>query len=95
LPAPFGAGILADGGSINAGTDQAMALSIEQERQQLEADEAKLADRRKKLLERERTERLRAIDQSGLMKADGAAFEGIMKAIKSLGLDEVAKRLTA
>jgi hypothetical protein len=29
------------------------------------------------------------------MKADGAAFEGIMKAIKSLGLDEVAKRLTA
>lgn len=72
-----------------------MALSIEQERQQLEADEAKLADRRKKLLERERTERLRAIDQSGLMKVDGATFEGIMKAIKRLGLDEVAKRLTA
>lgn len=72
-----------------------MALTIEQERQQLEADEARLADRRKKLVERERKERLRSIEQSGLLKVDGAAFEGIMKAMKSLGMDEVAKRLTA
>ena len=90
-----GAGILTDGGSINVETDKAMALTIEQERQQLEADEARLADRRKKLAERERKERLRSIEQSGLLKVDGAAFEGIMKAMKSLGMDEVAKRLTA
>lgn len=72
-----------------------MALTIEQERQQLEADEARLADRRKKLVERERKERLRSIEQSGLLKVDGAAFEAIMKAMKSLGMDEVAKRLKA
>lgn len=72
-----------------------MALTIEQERQQLEADEARLADRRKKLVERERKERLRSIEQSGLLKVDGAAFEAMMKAMKSLGMDEVAKRLTA
>lgn len=95
MPHSDGAGILRNGGSINVGTDKAMALTIEQERQQLEADEARLADRRKKLVERERKERLRSIEQSGLLKVDGAAFEAIMKAMKSLGMDEVAKRLTA
>lgn len=72
-----------------------MALSIEQERQQLEAEEQRLADRRKKLLERERAERLKLVEQSGLLKADGAQFESIMTAIKKLGIEEVDKRLTA
>lgn len=71
-----------------------MALSIEQERQQLEAEEQRLADRRKKLNERERAERLKLIDQSGLMKADGAKFETVMKALKALGIDEAEKRLS-
>ena len=71
-----------------------MALSIEQERQQLEADEQRLVDRRKKLAERERAERLRLIDQSGLMKADGAIFEALMQAFKTHGIEEAAKRLT-
>lgn len=72
-----------------------MALSIEQERQQLEAEEQRLADRRKKLLERERTERLKLVDQSGLLKADGVRFESIMTAIRKLGVDEADKRLNA
>ena len=71
-----------------------MPLSIEQERQQLEAEEQKLADRRKRLAERERVERLKLIDQSGLMKADGARFEEVMQALKTLGIEEAAKRLT-
>lgn len=71
-----------------------MALSIEQERQQLEADEQRLADRRKRLGERERTERLKLIDQSGLIKADGTRFDSVMKAMKALGLEEAEKRLT-
>lgn len=72
-----------------------MALSIEQERQQLEAEEQRLADRRKRLNERERTERLKAIEQSGLLKADGGRFDSIMGAIKKLGIEEADKRLTA
>ena len=71
-----------------------MALSIEQERQQLEADEQRLADRKRRLNERERAERLKVFDQSGLMKADGARFDAVMKAIKALGIEEAEKRLT-
>lgn len=71
-----------------------MALSIEQERQQLEAEEQRLADRKKKLNERERAERLKVIDQSGLMKADGARFDAVMKALRALGIEEAEKRLT-
>lgn len=89
------AGIVAHGGVINGKVQHLMALSIEQERQQLEAEEQRLADRRKKLLERERTERLKLVEQSGLFKADGAHFESIMTAIKKLGIEEVDKRLTA
>lgn len=72
-----------------------MALSIEQERQQLEAEEQRLADRRKKLNERERSERLKLVEQSGLLKADSARFEAVMKALKTLGIEEAEKRLTA
>jgi hypothetical protein len=72
-----------------------MALSIDQERAQLEAEEQRLAERRKKLNDRERTERLKAVDQSGLLKADGARFDSIMSAIKKLGIEEADKRLTA
>jgi hypothetical protein len=72
-----------------------MALSIEQERQLLEAEEQRLADRRKKLNERERSERLKLVEQSGLLKADGARFEAVMKALKTLGIEEAEKRLTA
>lgn len=71
-----------------------MALSIEQERLQLEAEEQRLADRKRRLIERERAERLKVIDQSGLMKADGARFDAVMKAIKGLGIEEAEKRLT-
>ena len=72
-----------------------MALSIEQERAQLEAEEQRLADRRKRLNDRERTERLKSVEQSGLLKADGARFDRIMSAIKKLGIEEAARRLTA
>jgi hypothetical protein len=72
-----------------------MALSIQQEREQLEAEEQRLADRRKKLNERERNERLKAVEQSGLLKADGPRFESIMGAIRKLGIEEADKRLTA
>ncbi|KAK0351342.1 hypothetical protein LTR94_025323 [Friedmanniomyces endolithicus] len=72
-----------------------MARSIEQERAQLEADEQRLNERRKQLADRERSELLKEVERSGLMKADPAQFSAIIGAIKKLGIAETVKRLTA
>ena len=72
-----------------------MARSIEQERKQLEAEEQRLSERRKQLAERERSDRLKEVEKSGLMKVDSAQFTGILEAIRKLGATETLKRLTA
>mgnify|MGYP003335118954 CR=1 FL=1 len=72
-----------------------MARSIEQERAQLEADEQRLNERRKQLADRERSELLKEVERSGLMKADPAQFSAIIGAIKKLGIAETVKRLEA
>ena len=72
-----------------------MARSIEQERKQLEAEEQRLSERRKQLAERERSDRLKEVEKSGLMKADPVQFSAIIGAIKKLGIAETVKRLTA
>lgn len=70
-----------------------MANTVEQERAAIEADEKKLADRRKKLVEREQSERQRAIGKSVLMKLDQERLETMLARMKDLGVDEVEKRL--
>lgn len=70
-----------------------MAGSIEQERKALEAEELKLAERRRKLLEREQSERHKLLAKSVLMKANEDQLEGLLKRMKTIGLDEVIKRL--
>ena len=72
-----------------------MARSIQQERAQLEADEQRLNERRKQLADRERSELLKEVERSGLMKADPVQFSAIIGAIKKLGIAEAVKRLTA
>ncbi|QNE07707.1 hypothetical protein [Croceicoccus marinus] len=70
-----------------------MANTVEQERAAIEADEKKLSDRRRKLVEREQSERQRAIGKSVLMKLDQDRLETMLARMKDLGVDEVEKRL--
>ena len=47
-----------------------MARTIEQEREQLAAEGRKLEERRRQLAERERSELLKEVEKSGLLKGD-------------------------
>ena len=70
-----------------------MAGSLESERKAIEAEESKLAERRKRLQEREQSERQKLIGKSVLMKASEDQLETILRRMKALGLDETIKRL--
>ena len=72
-----------------------MANKIEQERAAIEADEKRLAERRKKLLEREQSERSKLIAKSVLGKLDQDRLEKLLDRMKDLGVDEVESRLSA
>ncbi len=72
-----------------------MPLSLEQERAQIQADEKRLSDRKRKLADKEKTELLKLVDQSGLSKLEPARLAALMERIKTLGVDDVEKRLAA
>ena len=72
-----------------------MANKIERERAAIEADEKRLAERRKKLLEREQSERSKLINKSVLGKLDQDRLEKLLDRMKDLGVDEVESRLSA
>ncbi len=72
-----------------------MARTLEQERAAIEADERKLEERRLRLEEREREQAVAAIEKAGLLKLDAKRLGSILGRIKSLGVDEVEKRLAA
>ena len=72
-----------------------MANKIEWERAAIEADEKRLAERRKKLLEREQSERSKLINKSVLGKLDQDRLEKLLDRMKDLGVDEVESRLSA
>ena len=72
-----------------------MARTIEQEREQLAAEGRKLEERRRQLAERERSELLKEVKKSGLLKGDAEQIRAILGAVKSMGVAEVAKRLAA
>jgi hypothetical protein len=72
-----------------------MPRSLKQERQQLEEEEKRLQERRAKLAEAEQRQALETVAKSGLLKLDEERLGGLMKRIKTLGIDEVEKRLQA
>ncbi|GAY20622.1 MULTISPECIES: hypothetical protein [Sphingobium] len=72
-----------------------MARTLEQERAALAEDERKLEGRRQRLAEKEREAAIHAVEKAGLLKVDSKRLSGLMTRIRSLGIDEVEKRLTA
>ncbi|QPI75503.1 hypothetical protein [Sphingobium sp. Cam5-1] len=72
-----------------------MARTLEQERAALAEDERKLEERRLRLAEKEREAAIQAVDKAGLLKLEGKRLMGLMTRIRSLGIDEVEKRLAA
>ena len=72
-----------------------MARTLEQERAALAEDERKLEERRQKLAEKEREAAIQAIEKAGLLKIEGKRLQALLDRIRSLGIDEVEKRLAA
>ena len=72
-----------------------MAGKIEKERAAIREEELKLAERKKRLAEREAEERASAIAKSVLAKLDSNRLEALLSRMKTLGIDEVEKRLLA
>jgi len=70
-----------------------MAKTLEQERAAFEEDARRLKDRRKRLEEREREQAISAVEKAGLLKLDIKRLATLAERIKSLGIDEVEKRL--
>ena len=72
-----------------------MAKTLEQERAAFEADAQRLEERRRKLEEREREQAITAVEKAGLLKLEIKRLTAIVERVKSLGIDEVEKRLRA
>ena len=72
-----------------------MAKTLEQERAAFEADAQRLEERRRKLEEREREQAISAVEKTGLLKLEIKRLTAIVERVKSLGIDEVVKRLRA
>ena len=72
-----------------------MARTLEQERAAIEAEQQRLADRLKALEDKERDVAIATVEKSGLLKVEGKKLSGLMDRIRTLGIDEVQKRLGA
>jgi hypothetical protein len=72
-----------------------MAKSLDAEMAAIEAEERKLTDRRKAHLKKLRETAIDKVEKVGLLKLPLERLERIMEAVKTLGVDEVEKRLTA
>ena len=72
-----------------------MAKTLEQERAAFEADAQRLEERRRKLEKREREQAITAVEKAGLLKLEIRRLTAIVERVKSLGIDEVEKRLRA
>ncbi|MFW2853994.1 hypothetical protein ACM61V_19145 [Sphingomonas sp. TX0543] len=72
-----------------------MARTLEQERAAIAEDERKLEERRQRLEEKEREAAVQAVEKAGLLKLDAKRLSALLTRIRSLGIDEVEKRLTA
>lgn len=72
-----------------------MASNLEKERAAIREEELRLAERKRKLAEREAAERANAIGKSVLGKLDQQRLSALLGRMKTLGVDEVEKRLSA
>ncbi|MGB3472113.1 MAG: hypothetical protein WBA51_14940 [Erythrobacter sp.] len=71
-----------------------MASKLDKERDAIRADEKRLAERNKKLLDRELQARVLAFSKSPLGKLEQDRLEALLGRVKALGIDEVEKRLS-
>jgi len=72
-----------------------MAKSLDAEMAAIEADERKLAERRKAHQAKLRDTAIGTVEKAGLFKLPLDRLEQLMTAVKTLGVDEVEKRLKA
>jgi len=96
LPAPCrGLYIFTVHSPISVNQEAQMARTLEQERAALEEEARKLEERRQRLDEREREQAIQAVEKTGLLKLETKRLTQLLARIKSLGFDEVEKRLSA
>ena len=72
-----------------------MAKSLDAELAAIEAEERRLADRRKAHQAKLREAAIGTVERTGLLKLPLDRLEQLMTAVKTLGVDEVEKRLMA
>jgi len=72
-----------------------MAKSLDAEMAAIEAEERKLADRRKAHQAKLRETAIGTVEKVGLLKLPLDRLERLMEAVKTLGVDEAEKRLMA
>jgi hypothetical protein len=72
-----------------------MAKSLDAEMAAIEAEERKLAERRKAHQKKLRDTAIERVEKVGLLKLPLDRLERLMEAVKTLGMDEVEKRITA
>lgn len=72
-----------------------MARTLEQERAALEEEARKLDERRRRLEDKEREQAIQIADKAGLLKLEPKRLTQLLGRIRSLGVDEVEKRLSA
>lgn len=72
-----------------------MVKGLDKERAAIAAEEAKLAERKKQLADKEREASIKAIEKAGLMKLSPDDLEALLARISKLGIEEVQRRLAA
>ncbi|MFC4595622.1 hypothetical protein [Sphingobium tyrosinilyticum] len=68
---------------------------MDKERAAIAAEEAKLAERKKQLADKEREASIKAIEKAGLMRLSPDDLEALLSRIHKLGIEEVQRRLAA
>ncbi len=74
---------------------QGMAKSLSAEMTAIEAEERRLAERRKAHEAKVREAAISSIEKAGLLKLPLDRLEGLMKVVKTLGVEETERRLQA
>lgn len=72
-----------------------MAKSLSAEMTAIEAEERRLAERRKAHEAKVREAAISSIEKAGLLKLPLDRLEGLMKVVKTLGVEETERRLQA
>jgi hypothetical protein len=76
-------------------SEATMARTIEEEMESLREEERRLASKKAQLVKRARDEAIKSVEKTGLLKLESRRLEALAGRIKSLGIEEVEKRLAA